>query len=94
MIKNHFCSTNSKVILLREDYMTCFFWFILTDLALNTNDKTFNKLLDDLINKVSVPAKNIIKEAFAILTRLCCDSEAQVSQQFNTHVNLVLNRRR
>ena len=91
MIKNHFCSTNSKVISLRVDYMTCFFSFILTDLVLNTNDKTFNKLLDDL-NKVSVPAKNILKEAFAILTRLCCDSEEQVSQQFNAHVNLVLNR--
>lgn len=94
MIKNHFCSTNSKVILLREDYMTCFFLFILTDLVLNTNDKTFNSLLDDLINEVSVPAEDILKEAFAILTRFCCDSEKQVSQQINTQVNLVLNRRR
>lgn len=94
MINNQFWDHDEKIRLLHKDYITYFFCFILTDLALNTKDETFNQLLKILINEVKVPEKDTLRRAFEILARLFFDNDDQVRLKIDEYVNFALNKRR
>lgn len=74
--------------------MTFFFYFILADLASNTNGETFKQLLNNLIIEAKVSGEDNLKKAFELLIRLFHDSEELVDQQVDTYVNFVLDEKR